>query len=151
MTWYYQDKKFTEDNVPDGAVGFVYLIETPDNLKYIGKKKFKRKVTRKPLKGKKRKRISYEPSNWEEYVGSSDATLALKEEHGLDYFKRTILHICYSLGELSYMEVFEQMQRNVLLRDDYLNGIIQCRINHKHLKEKNLLLEKLSSCCSNQQ
>ena len=133
--WLFQGKEFTQEDVKPEHVGFVYLIETPDGMKYIGKKKFIKKVTRPPLKGKKRKRISYIPSDWMEYVGSNDDTKLLKEQHGLGHFKRTILHLCKSLGAMSYLEAKEQFDRDVLLRDDYYNGIIQCRINHRHLKE----------------
>ena len=56
------------------------------------------------------------------------------EEHGGDIFEREILHLCTKLGELSYLEMLEQVQREVLLRDDYYNGIIQCRIHRNHVK-----------------
>jgi len=40
-----------------------------------------------------------------------------------------------SKGECSYKEAREQFDREVLLRDDYRNGIINCRINAKHLNK----------------
>jgi hypothetical protein len=117
-------------------LGFVYLITNVETgQKYIGKKKFFKKVTRPPLKGKKRKRTSYPPSDWMEYVGSNETTKALLEANGMGIFKREILHICHSPGALSYLELKEQVDREVLLRDDYYNGIIQARINKSHLKE----------------
>jgi hypothetical protein len=35
---------------------------------------------------------------------------------------------------LSYMELKEQMLREVLLNDDYYNGIIQVKIHRSHVK-----------------
>jgi len=131
--WTYNGKEFTTEMIED-YVGFVYLVTFDDGMKYIGKKKFWSKVTRPPLKGKKRKRRSLKESDWKTYCGSSEAVKELIEENGLDSVKREILHLCKGAGELSYMELHEQMARHVLLRDDYHNGIVQCRIHHSHVK-----------------
>jgi len=65
--WVYQGKEFTSDMIGD-YVGFVYcLTDTENGKKYIGKKKFTRKITRPPLKGKKRKRRSVAESDWQTY------------------------------------------------------------------------------------
>ena len=132
--WIYQGKEFTSEMIED-HVGFVYILKNKlTGMKYVGKKKFFFKVTKPPLKGKKRKRRSLKESDWQEYYGSSEETKALVEEHGGDIFDREILHLCATLGELSYLEMLEQVQREVLLRDDYYNGIIQCRIHRNHVK-----------------
>lgn len=132
--WIYQGEEFTSDMIGD-YVGFVYcLTDTENDKKYIGKKKFTRKITRPPLKGKKRKRRSVAESDWQTYYGSSPDTKALVEEFGGERFKREILHLCHSLGEMSYMELVEQVDREVLLSDEYYNGIIQVRIHHSHVK-----------------
>jgi len=131
--WFYNNKEFTSEMVED-YVGFVYLVIFDNGKKYIGKKKFWSKVTRPPLKGKKRKRRSLKESDWKTYCGSSETVKKLIEENGLDSVKREILHLCKGAGELSYMEMVEQVERKVLLRDDYYNGIIQCRINQACVK-----------------
>lgn len=132
--WVYKDKEFTSEMIED-YIGFVYLLTNKQNgMKYIGKKRFKRKITRPPLKGKKRKRRELVESDWKVYCGSSDETKELVSEHGIDIFHREILHLCENPGEMSYLEVVEQIQREVLLRDDYYNGIVQCRIHHTHVK-----------------
>lgn len=132
--WTYKGQEFTSDEIED-YVGFVYLLTNKlTGMKYVGKKKFHFKVTKPPLKGKKRKRRSLKESDWQEYYGSSEETKALVEEHGGGIFEREILHLCTKLGELSYLEMLEQVQREVLLRDDYYNGIIQCRIHRNHVK-----------------
>lgn len=57
---------------------------------------------------------------------------------GDDFFYREILHLCKTKGECAYMETKEQFDREVLLTDDYYNGIISCKIGGqtvKYLKE----------------
>lgn len=132
--WIYNGKEFTSDMI-DKYVGFVYcLTDISSGKKYIGKKKFWSKITKPPLKGKTRKRKELKESNWMTYCGSNPETMALAEEHGVQRFHREILHLCNSLGEMSYIELKEQVDRCVLLSDDYYNGIIQCRIHKSHVK-----------------
>ena len=132
--WIYKGEEFTSDMIGD-YVGFVYcLTDTENGKKYIGKKKFTRKITRPPLKGKKRRRRSAVESDWQTYYGSSPETKALVEECGGSRFDREILHLCGTLGVMSYMELKEQIDREVLLSDEYYNGIIQARIHHSHVK-----------------
>ena len=47
---------------------------------------------------------------------------------GEDKFTREILHYCPTRGIASYIEAQEQFERNVLLTDDYYNGIINVRV-----------------------
>ncbi|SVD13914.1 uncharacterized protein METZ01_LOCUS366768 [marine metagenome] len=47
---------------------------------------------------------------------------------GEDKFIREILHFCPSRGVASYLEAQEQFEREVLLSDDYYNGIINVRV-----------------------
>lgn len=131
--WYYNGEEFT---LPDDEnwVGFVYLItDTENNKKYVGKKNFW--ATRKlpPLKGKTRRRISKVESDWQDYFGSSEEVKFLVEENGRDRFKREILRLCKTKGEMSYYEAKEQFDREVLFRDDYYNEFIGCKIHSKHV------------------
>lgn len=58
----------------DDDIGFVYFIKNKStNEFYIGCKLLKKKITRPPLKGKKRRRIQYIESDWKTYCGSSGA------------------------------------------------------------------------------
>lgn len=130
--WEYQGKPFSGPSEDD--VGFVYVIEElTTGKKYVGKKLFWKTVRRKPRGTKRVKRVQ-RPSDWEEYYGSSKNLIERLEENGTSNFRRTILHICKSKGMMSYLEAKEQFDREVLFRDDYYNGIINCRINEKHLK-----------------
>ena len=116
-------------------VGFVYIVtERGTNMKYIGKKLFHRTKTLPVTKTRKRKKKTLVESDWRTYCGSSEKVKEILSVRGLDGFRREILHLCRTKGECSYLEAKEQFDRNVLLRDDYYNGIINCRINRKHLK-----------------
>lgn len=136
MSWYYNGTIFIpeEHNLND-YVGFVYrIIEKDTDMKYIGKKLFWRQIKRPPLKGKKRVRRSVVESDWKTYCGSSDQVNENVNKYGIEHYYREILRLCKTKGECSYFEAKLQFDNDVLLRDDYYNGIINCRINRKHLK-----------------
>ena len=67
------------------------------------------------------------------YYGSSEEVKLLVEEHGSKAFHREILHLCPTRGTMSYLEAKEQFDREVLLSDDYYNGIINCKIHRTHV------------------
>ena len=132
--WYYNGEEFTSEMIDDN-VGFVYIITNlSNNKKYVGKKILVSRRKLPPLKGKKRRRTKIVESKWQDYFGSSDEVNAILEEHGRDIFKREILHLCKSKSEMSYLELKEQMVREVLLNDEYYNGIIQVKIHRAHVK-----------------
>jgi hypothetical protein len=132
--WLRDDVEFTSDMIGD-YVGFVYIItDLTNNKKYVGKKLFESKRTLPPLKGKTRKRKVTKESDWMSYYGSSEELMLLVEANGADSFKREILHLCHSRGEMSYLEAKEQFDREVLLSADYYNGIINCKIHKSHVK-----------------
>ena len=134
MTWYLNGEEFTSEMIGD-SIGFVYRITNKtNNMKYIGKKLFVSTVKLPPLKGKTKKRTVKKESDWKKYFGSSEEVKMLVEQMGADAFHREILHLCKTKGELSYVEAKLQFDNNVLLRDDYYNGIINCRINKTHVK-----------------
>jgi hypothetical protein len=134
VKWYYDGVEFTSEMIED-YIGYVYCItDLKNNKKYIGKKLFRSTRRLAPLKGKTRKRTVIKESDWQDYFGSSEEVKLLVSELGSDNFKREILHLCNTKGELSYMELKEQILREVLLNDDYYNGIIQVRIHRSHVK-----------------
>jgi hypothetical protein len=127
MQWTHQGQIVTE--LPEGCEAFVYLItNTTNNMKYVGKKLARFKVTKPPLKGKKNKRRSTVESDWRDYWGSSDRLLADVQELGESQFTREILHYCPTRGVASYLEAREQFERRVLETDEYYNGIINVRV-----------------------
>ena len=125
--WTYKGKQV--DELPADCEAFVYLITNlTSDKKYVGKKLAKFKTTKPPLKGKKNKRRGTKESDWRTYWGSSDHLNADVLELGEDKFTREILHYCPTRGIASYIEAEEQFNRNVLLTDEYYNGIINVRV-----------------------
>lgn len=137
MTWLHNGNVI--DELPEGCEAFVYLItNNTNNMKYVGKKLAKFKVTKPPLKGKKNKRRSVKESDWKEYWGSSDRLKEDVEKLGPDKFTREILHFCPSRGIASYLEAREQFERRVLETDDYYNGIINVRVGGSNILKEYL-------------
>jgi len=131
MSWSYQFKEFTEDMIPDGAVGFVYqmdVIINGERKSYIGKKNFfadvKTKLSKKAMPTDKRKK-TYKRVRKTVYQNYYSSNEVLKKAHkdGLA-IRRTILKICYSKTELSYQEVKYQFMCEVLEKDFWLNANI---------------------------
>ena len=131
MSWLYQGRIFTEDDI-DGHYGFVYLLEnTTTGRKYIGKKFFT-KAGSKQVKGK-RKKIR-KSSDWLEYHGSNKV---VQEEVKLGIpFKRTILHLCKTRSECSYWETWQIFNRHALLKEEYYNSWCTCKIHKSHVLNK---------------
>ena len=132
MTWTYNNVTF--EDTPEEYQGFVYqLTEVHSNKKYIGKKNFWKPKTLPITKTRKRRVRTRVESDWKEYYGSSNEVRNLVETNGQDQFKREILKLCKTKGEMSYYEAKLQFDNNVLFRDDYFNNFIGCRIHAKHL------------------
>ncbi len=141
MQWNYNDLPL--ENIPESAIGFVYIITNKiSGKRYIGKKLFystKTKVKTITLKttGVKKKKKVKEliESDWKDYYGSSDY---LKEDVvtlGCEYFDRKILRLCYNKGELSYFEAKYQFDYDVLIHPElWYNSWISVRVQRAHLK-----------------
>ena len=130
MTWLFNDTPVEE--LPEGCVGFVYLITNlTNNRKYIGKKLAQFSRTKPPLKGRKNRRRSKVESDWRDYYGSNDELNLDVQALGTQNFKREILYYCGSKSELSYVEAREQFTHKVLESDEYYNGHIRVRVHGK--------------------
>jgi hypothetical protein len=128
MNWLFYGSEYIDDGT---YFGFVYLIEnTITGRKYIGRKYFTQAGYR-TVKGK-RKRIRKE-SDWKDYYGSNETLKAEVEQIGKDKFVRTILHLCKSKSECSYLETSEIFKQDALLREDFYNQWVTCKITSKHL------------------
>lgn len=143
MTWMYNGTVITE--LPEGCVGFVYLITNRSNRKkYVGKKLAKfAKTTYKMILQKNGKKVkkkirSAVPSDWAEYYGSSDALTKDIELVGKQYFTREVLHFCYSKSECNYLEAREQFDRRVLETSNYYNGHISVRVHGSHILKRSI-------------
>lgn len=133
--WLYENKPF--DETPEEYQGFVYEItELDTGKKYIGKKFFwKPKILPKTKTRKRRQRTRVE-SDWRTYFGSNAQVKELVEEKGIDNYKREILRLCKTKGECSYYEAKLQFEYDVLLKDEYYNEFIGCKIHSKHVRDK---------------
>ncbi len=130
--WIYNDKIFTENDI-DTNYGFVYIITNHvTNRKYIGKKLFWSSKTKQV--NKKRKKYKVE-SDWKDYYGSNDELKKDIEKYGKENFSRTIIHLCKSKGECSYLEAKEQFNNNVIESDEYYNTWIMVRVRNSHIKD----------------
>lgn len=143
MTWTLNDQLF--DTIPDDckAIGFVYCItNTKTGKRYIGKKNFYstrasvKTVTLKTTGEKKRKRVkTTKESDWRDYYGSSDDLCTDVSLIGKENFKREILRLCVSKGELSYYEAKYQFDYDVLLNpENFYNRWISVKVHTIHLK-----------------
>lgn len=113
----------------DNAFGFVYLITNlTNNKRYIGCKMLQKVIKRKPLKGKKNKRHEIVESDWRTYTSSSNELNKDIELLGKDNFKFEIIDFAYSKSHLKYLEAKYQFDNDVLLSENWYNGIINLRV-----------------------
>lgn len=116
---------------PQGAIGFIYIIEFLDGYSYIGRKNFwsirKRKFGKKEsaLVTDKRKKL-YEmvtkESDWQTYK-SSNKTVVDRINNG-DAHIKTILNFAYNKKQLSYLEESALFEWKVLETNLYYNDNI---------------------------
>lgn len=133
MNWKYKGKEY--NTTPEDYHGFVYIITELDTGKmYVGKKFFWKPKTLPITKTRKRRVKTRAESDWRTYYGSSKEVQTLIESKGADKFKREILHLCKTKGECSYLEAKEQFERGVLLKEEYYNEFIGCKIHSKHIR-----------------
>tara|TARA_B100001939_G_scaffold340225_1_gene348024 strand:+ start:498 stop:932 length:435 start_codon:yes stop_codon:yes gene_type:complete len=135
--WIYKGRPFQppENFSPEDYYGFVYIITNrATGRMYVGKKFFwKSKTLPITKKRKRRQRLKVE-SDWKTYFGSNKHLQEEVQKQGEEVYYREILHLCKTKGECAYMETKEQFDREVLLSDKYYNGIINCRIGSKSVK-----------------
>ena len=133
MSWLYDGRVFTDEMIPEGAVGFVYEMQAIINgkhVKYIGKKNFyskrKKKFGKKALAALTDKRAKkYEIRTKLAYQNYYSSNAILKKAHKDKFvIHRIILKICNSKTELTYQETKYQFVNEVLEKDEYLNANI---------------------------
>lgn len=130
--WLYNDKPVDESELED-YIGFVYVIENNiDDRRYIGKKLFKFRRTKK-VKGRKKKILI--DSDWKSYWGSNKSLQEDVKELGENSFQRQILRLCTSRGEMNYYEAKYQFELGVLESDRWYNEWIAVKVHKSHIKK----------------
>jgi hypothetical protein len=133
MSWIYKAVEFKDEMIPEGAIGFVYEMEAiidGKSVRYVGKKNFfsvrKKRFGKKALaemtdKRTKKYTMITKPSYQNYY--SSNKVLQDAHKAGIP-IKRYMVKICFSKTELTYEETKYQFKREVLEKEEYLNGNI---------------------------
>jgi hypothetical protein len=133
MSWIHKGKQFSDSMIPEGGVGFIYIMTAVidgKSVAYIGKKNFfaniKRPLGKKALAMSTDKRLKkYSRVIKPDYMNYYSSNKTLKDAHKAGVIiKREILMICYSQMELTYQEVKHQFKYEVLEKDEYLNANI---------------------------
>jgi hypothetical protein len=126
--WIYKGKIFDSDSIDDNY-GFVYIITNNINdMQYIGKKFF---YSSRKVKGKKK----LVESDWKRYYGSNDRLKLDVQGFGKENFTREIIKLCKSKSECGYYEAKYQFETDCLLKEEYYNRWIMCRITAMHIKK----------------
>tara|TARA_B100000131_G_scaffold64300_1_gene60668 strand:- start:3524 stop:4018 length:495 start_codon:yes stop_codon:yes gene_type:complete len=107
--WIYQGTAFTSADIGD-FFGYVYCITNlQSGKKYIGRKYFT--CRRKPPGGKRK--VTSE-SDWKKYYGSSKELKSDVKALGKSAFKREIISLHSTLGQVNYEETRQLFINNVL-------------------------------------
>jgi hypothetical protein len=132
--WTYEGRVVEIDTLV-GFYGFVYLItDRQTGKKYIG-----RKYVWSYRKEKGASRRKKQESDWQDYYSSNEELKQIGKESP-ERLQREILHLCRSKGECNFLEVAEQIKRDVLYSDDYMND----NINRKVFQEECQMLQETS-------
>jgi hypothetical protein len=133
MSWSYQGMEFNEFCIPQGAVGFIYIMTAiidGKSVAYIGKKNFfaniKKPLGKKALAMSTDKRLKkYKRELKPDFMKYYSSNKILKDAHKAGVvIKREILRICNSQMELTYQETKYQFLYEVLEKEEFLNGNI---------------------------
>ena len=133
MSWIYKNQEFTDLHIPEGHVGFIYIMTAiidGKSVAYIGKKNFfaniKKPLGKKALAMSTDKRLKkYKRELKPDFMRYYSSNKILKDAHKAGVsIKREILMICSTQMELTYQEVKYQFKYEVLEKDEFLNGNI---------------------------
>ena len=107
--WLYDGKVFESEDIKD-YFGFCYILSDLENgMKYIGRKYFYSVRKKKGI----RKKVRSE-SDWKTYYSSSKKIQQMVLESGPNRFKREILSLYKTKGQVNYNETKLLFQHNVL-------------------------------------
>lgn len=131
--WIFKGKEFTEADIPENAVGFIYemsAIIDGKPVRYIGKKNFfsntKKKLGKRALAEVTDKRLKkYVREIKPDFIKYYSSNKILKDANKKGILiKREMLLICFSAMDLTYQECKFLFCNEVLEKNEYLNGNI---------------------------
>jgi len=124
--WLYNNKEVTDiSQIPDNAVGFIYMIVNPETGNfYFGKKSLYSSRTLPALKGQKRKRKVTKESNWLSYQSSNSTVKSWNSPH------KEIIEYCYTqkmltVRELQVILCMNGLEDSKCLNDNVLGKIFR--------------------------
>jgi hypothetical protein len=138
--WLFNNQPFNSEDILHHA-GFVYCIYGPEQS-YIGRKYFW--TIRKKHKAKKGEKRIRKESDWKDYYSSSKVLQEDVERLGKDNFKREIVSIHKTRGDVNYAETKLQFVLNVLESEEYYNDNILIKYKKRpvHIMEARLINEQ---------
>lgn len=129
--WIYNGESITE--VPNGMIGFVYLLRLPDRMFYVGCKTFNK--------------------NWQQYYSSSELVKKFIRLNGTEGIQRFILTFCKDRNELRSMEELMIQELDARKSLNFLNHRNPDYLQNYKNDGYEIELEKKDSCynceCSN--
>jgi hypothetical protein len=140
VNWTYQGKEIKSvEDMPEKAIGFIYLIENLTNgMKYYGRKTFrklnkKKRLTKteKKLPENSRKTFKYvehEYKDWQDYCGS--CVPLLEDIKKGDKYQKIIVKFCETKGQLTAQEI-KFIVCDCIAEDNCYNGNILGKIFKK--------------------
>ena len=136
--WSFNNKSFNTEDIKNYE-GFVYVIVSQITFRcYIGRKYF---FSMRKAKGATRR--SKKESDWKVYYGSNKTLQNDVKDQGKENYKRVILSLHTTKGDVNYEEVKQQFLQNVLEDDKYYNDNINGKWYRKadHIVKGRLLNE----------
>ena len=132
--WLYKGKELTEDEIPDKAAGFIYIItHKTTGRKYCGRKLLTKAHTRQKNKKKIRTRVE---SDWKTYWSSSPELLEQIERDGTDNFVREVLVFAFNKAQLMYLEERFLYTVGAMESEMWINSNIRARIFKRNILGK---------------
>lgn len=130
LPWWYNGGPVDESQIPEWAIGMVYIIVRLEDMKmYVGKKLLqstnkKRIGVREKAATKTRMiyKVVKRGSNWQQY-NSSNRALAAEIRDNPEKFRKSILEWAFSKKNLHWLEVKYQVIYEVMEKESYNDNI----------------------------
>ena len=135
IPWMYRGLEITPADVPEGSVGFCYLVyDYTYDMIYIGKKQLtstnRKKIgvrEKKSTKTRKTFKVTVKDSDWMNYNTSCKPLQERLKTAKKGEIRKEILEFAYSKKNLSWLELKHQVLKEVLTRGKSYNECIAGR------------------------